>query len=275
MYFYNAEPAAEFGVLQNTQTRSQLTQTVRYDCSKCDSFFTTRLYLHQHESTAHNRIFHCPFCEALFSNKDDFGVHLIAHTEKKHLPCSFCKKVFHDVDEYATHVKLHTEPFMYKCDKCSAMFSQLSKLRTHSAAHVNRKFIHTIPKFSKRLVSSHRNQLEDNSSNPAENNVGTTAASVTSATQASQTEVPSSPAPSVQVDSESSPPQEPEAGCSRSFHETRETSRERSLSPSNKKQKQKANKRERPQRILKCESKSRIPLSKIFIFKLIVSSKND
>lgn len=131
----------------------QQTQTVRYECSKCDSLFTSRIFLHHHEASVHNQMFLCPFCPVLFSNKPDFRVHVEAHSEKKYLPCAFCKKVFNQVDEYAAHLKEHREPFMFPCDKCPALFGQYSKLRAHHAVHVQKKFIHNITKVSEDCLS--------------------------------------------------------------------------------------------------------------------------
>lgn len=141
------------GILRSCVTVSnQMTQTVRYECAKCDSLFTSRVYLHQHEASVHNRLLHCPFCAALFSNKADFRVHVSAHTEKRYLPCAMCKKVFHDVAEYTTHARLHREPFLHRCDRCDGLFAQLSGLRAHEAAHATAaKFVHTIPGRSKRM----------------------------------------------------------------------------------------------------------------------------
>lgn len=232
--YYHAEPTAQFATFQNTPLMvCKQIQTIRYDCAKCDSIFTSRLYLHHHEASAHNRIFHCPFCESLFSNKADYATHVIAHKEKRILNCAFCRKVFYDVDEYAIHTKLHTEPFMYKCDKCSAMFSQLSKLRTHSAIHVNRKFFHTVTKFKKRrMICPCTNPSEDNSSNPPESN-GEGA----------------NPLPCGQDDAEVGTAQEPEASCSRS-HESKENSPEKS-SHSSRKRKKKDKKQKRHQKKIK------------------------
>ncbi len=123
------------------QIRDRATQTIRYDCTKCDSRFSSKMYLYHHEAS-HQTIFACPFRCALFSNKPDFQRHVRSHTEKRYLPCSKCNKTFTDVTEYVSHVKEHTEKPMINCPYCTAKFIHLSEHRKHVRSHLKRKFVH-------------------------------------------------------------------------------------------------------------------------------------
>lgn len=128
---------------QNTNSSNKAVQTVRYRCQKCDSHFTAKYLLYHHE-TIHNIKFTCPFCPCLFSNKNDFRKHVIAHDDVKFSPCCYCNKVFYDIMEYESHIKSHSEKPLMNCKICPAKFWQTSALRKHMLVHMKRKFIHVI-----------------------------------------------------------------------------------------------------------------------------------
>ena len=111
----------------------------KYGCPHCPKFFHLDVYLKEHITCVHYKIFkyQCNVCGRLLKSKTG----LIAHTRIFHaknseaFPCTKCKKVFKQKGNLRSHMYSHSKERNFKCDICIKAFKYPDQLSRHKLEH--------------------------------------------------------------------------------------------------------------------------------------------
>lgn len=126
-------------------TKSNLTKHMllhgekKYGCPHCPKFFHLDVYLKEHITCVHYKIFkyQCNVCGRLLKSKTG----LIAHTRIFHaknaevFPCTKCGKVFKQKGNLRSHMYSHSKTRNFKCDMCTKAFKFPDQLSRHKLEH--------------------------------------------------------------------------------------------------------------------------------------------
>lgn len=153
----------------SNETDDELTENQKntFKCEKCDSLFSSEIFLQSHDVSEHNGSFECKLCDKRFTGRQYIVRHnkivhgeemhpctvcnkkykykkfLKRHMDKNHgtnpenqFQCTVCPKKFSTLARFNFHTKNHFLPKIHQCDICSKMFKTETSLRTHKTTHL-------------------------------------------------------------------------------------------------------------------------------------------
>ena len=116
-----------------------------------DNCFTKKCYSFKsmenrcgRKSTKVNRCYRCTKCDAKFSGKVDFGVHM-RNCFQKPFKCKKCKRSFFSMKTLETHERIHEHKRRYTCRNCAKSFSVSCLLIRHLSVVHSEKIISIDP----------------------------------------------------------------------------------------------------------------------------------
>ena len=126
-----------FSVLSTLQAHEQTHLGNSMQCNYCYQVFSNPDEYQEHISLhrGEENIFHCEFCNKLFTSKGELAKHNAEHTQKRPYKCTYCAKSFRDPGSLQKHERIHTGERPYKCKSCSRAFAEYSSLRKHNRVH--------------------------------------------------------------------------------------------------------------------------------------------
>lgn len=115
----------------------------RLPCPSCNSVFTNRSKLINHQIEVHNsKIKHeaCHKCDYKTIRKTDLSRHYLVHGGELPYSCNYCPSRFKIKSVLTEHtMRLHSGDKRYKCTKCHYKFNTSNDLRRHATIHTGEK----------------------------------------------------------------------------------------------------------------------------------------
>ena len=110
--------------------------------SSCDLWpksFATSGALWSHKQTHVGKMFNCPECKKLFSQKSTLKKHFLIHAGGKPFSCKCCSYSRNRVDTLKSHVFQHTGEKSHQCNQCDFTPTHSVTLIQHELTHTEEK----------------------------------------------------------------------------------------------------------------------------------------
>ncbi|XP_045457880.1 zinc finger protein 883-like [Melitaea cinxia] len=117
-------------------------------CKLCQTDFTDRKSLKEHNFEKHSSLKACNICNIKFNTLKSYNRHIHYHSiaEDSTIPlakmnkfdCKICKKSYRKINKLLEHNNTHTREKIYTCDLCKKEFLKKSGLRNHILRHTGR-----------------------------------------------------------------------------------------------------------------------------------------
>ncbi|XP_076461196.1 uncharacterized protein LOC143293811 isoform X2 [Babylonia areolata] len=124
---------------QSEEKKPLMARTVNgYKCLTCNHVFSQKGNFKVHLLTHTNeRPWQCDIdnCEKGFRTKESLRRHKLSHMGIKPFECTECKKKFCSAFSLQEHMSLHNDERPYTCSHCQRNFRQISCLRRHLLTH--------------------------------------------------------------------------------------------------------------------------------------------
>uniref|UniRef100_A0A2K6G5W5 Zinc finger protein n=1 Tax=Propithecus coquereli TaxID=379532 RepID=A0A2K6G5W5_PROCO len=164
---FPVKQALQRHVLQCTAKSSLKNSSRGFQCSVCNSSFSSALSFEQHQETCRgdarfvckagscgkrlkskdalkrhqenvhtiHEIFDCQECMKKFISANQLKRHMITHSEKRPYHCEICNKSFKRLDQVGAHKVIHSEDKPYKCKLCGKGFAHRNVYKNHKKTH--------------------------------------------------------------------------------------------------------------------------------------------
>lgn len=103
-----------------------------YHCDFCERVFTNRYHLTSHIIThTGERGFECRMCNKTFGRRSTLRAHMTTHTKTSNFMCPLCEKACNDNNSLEEHLRAHTGEKPFSCGICSKAYARKSHLNVH------------------------------------------------------------------------------------------------------------------------------------------------
>ena len=108
-------------------------------CDICKKIYTIKNSFQKHLIAHENKKYSCNKYNVRFSIFSKLKRYLLIHSDKKDFKCPKCNMAFNLKYNLKVHMKIHNneKPYIYGYPGCFAKFSQLNNLTAHSKIHNN------------------------------------------------------------------------------------------------------------------------------------------
>ena len=123
----------DFNDVRTKIIQSHMTESGKFQCSKCDKQFVHRSHVYRHFKALHAGLsFICNECEKFFNQK----IHLITHRRAVHegvkiFKCNECERSFNKKINLITHIRGVHEGVKFPCNECDYKATAMSNLYAH------------------------------------------------------------------------------------------------------------------------------------------------